>query len=171
MNIEFVDPVLPSRRAWTRVLAFAALAAMLFAAGRILQTRAASLEQEARARAAATNVVQPILPPSSPPYGDDLRRALDRASLPEAPVLRELETVAVVGIQVTSIDVSMADHVATVELLADNDAALGDFLDQLNAGMPTPAWRVDRLSAVQANQALGSGLAGSVQMVTLKRRF
>lgn len=173
MNIEFVDPVLPSRRAWTGVLAFAALAAVLFAAGRILQTRAASLQQEARARAAALNVVQPSMPPvSPPPYGDDLQRALDRASLPEAPVLRELETVAVVGIQLTSIDVSMADHIATVELQADNDAALGDFLDQLNAGLAAPAWRIDRLAAVQANQAGGSGSAGSAaQSVTLKRRF
>lgn len=173
MNIEFIEPVLPSRRAWTCVLALAALAAVLFAAGRVLQARAATLELEARARAAAMNVVQPVSQPTTPrPYADDLRRALDRASLPEAPVLRELETVAVTGIQLTSIDISMADHVATVELQADSDTALGDFLDQLNAGMPAPVWHIDHLAAVQANQPTATGsIAPAVQTVTLKRGF
>ena len=44
-------------------------------------------------------------------------------------MLRELETVAVVGIQLMSIDISMADHMATVELQADSDVALGDYLE------------------------------------------
>ena len=174
MNIEFIEPVLPSRRAWMCVLGLAALAAVLFAAGRIVQTRAAMLEEEARARVAVANVVQPVsLPTSPPPYADDLRRAFDRASLPEAPVLRELETVAVVGIQLTSIDIDMADHVATVELEADSDVALGDYLDQLNAGMPTPVWHIDHLAA--APQAVPTSSSGSAlsaaQVVALKRRF
>ncbi len=106
-------------------------------------------------------------------YAEDLRRAIDRTSLPEAPVLRELEAVAVVGIQLTSIDISMADHVATVELQAESDVALGDDLDQLNAGMPAPAWHIDHLAAVTGTLQPGSNgpVTPNAESVTLKRRF
>ena len=155
MNIEFIDPVIPSRRAWMCVIGLGALAAVLFAAGQIMEARANMLMEDARARAAAEAIAAAApAPMPSPPYADDLRRALDRASLPEAPVLRELETVAVVGIQLTSIDIDMADHMATVELEADNDTALGDYLDQLNAGMSETVWHIDHLAAVpQATSA------------------
>ena len=171
MNIEFIDPVLPSRRAWMCVVGLGALAAVLFAAGRIMEARAGILQDEARRRAAAQALAAatPVpLPP--PPYADDLRLALDRASLPEAPVLRELETVAVVGIQLTSIDIDMADHMATVELQADSDAALGDYQDQLNAGLPSAAWHIDRLAATQQGTSPEPGMQAG-QRVTLKRRF
>ncbi len=174
MNIEFIDPVLPSRRAWMLAVGMAALAAVLFAAGRIAQTRAAMLEEDARASAATASVVQPASSPTWPrAYAEDLRRAIDRASLPEASVLRELETVAVAGVQLTSIDVSMADHMATVELQADSDVALGDYLDQLNAGMPTPAWHIDHLAAVTGTLQPGSSgpSTPNAESVTLKRRF
>lgn len=174
MNIEFIDPVLPSRRAWMFVIGLGALAAVLFAAGRIMEARANMLMTEARGRAAAEAIAAATpAPMPPPPYADDLRRALDRASLPEAPVLRELETVAVVGIQLTSIDIDMADHMATVDLQADSDKALGDYLDQLNAGMPETVWHIDHLAAVpQATSAAPTASATqATQTVTLKRRF
>lgn len=174
MNIEFIDPVLPSRRAWMCVVGLGALAAVLFAAGRIMEARVAAIEGEARARATAA-VVLPTLHREPPPYAEDLKRALDRAALPEAVVLKELETVAVVGIQLTSIDIDMANHTATVELQADDDKALGDYLDQLNAGLATPIWHIERLASAQMTAGGASGsnglLRANVQNVTLKRRF
>jgi len=173
MNIEFIDPVLPSRRAWIAVAALGALAAVLFAAGRIMEARIAVLESDARARAVASALVQATPRPEPPPYAEDLKRALDRAALPEAAALKELETVAVIGIQLSSIDIDMATHTATVELQADDDRVLGEYLDQLNAGMTTPLWHIDRLSAVQAVARPQSAPAGLsfAQSVTLKRRF
>jgi hypothetical protein len=174
VNIEFIDPVLPSRRAWMCVVGLGALAAVLFAAGRIMEARTDMLRDEARGRAAAEALAAAApTPMPPPPYADDLRRALDRASLPEAPVLRELETVAIVGIQLTSIDIDMADHMATVELQADNDTALGEYLDQLNAGMPSTVWHIDHLAAVpQATLTAPTASATqTTQTVTLKRRF
>jgi hypothetical protein len=175
VNIEFIDPVLPSRRAWSFVAGLGALAAVLFAAGRIMEARTAAIENEASARAATAALVQATPRAVPPPYAEDLKRALDRAALPEAVVLKELETVAVVGIQLTSIDIDMAEHRATVELQAEDDKALGEYLDQLNAGMPTPVWHIERLastSSMPAAQGSATGvLRASVQNVTLKRRF
>jgi hypothetical protein len=162
VNIEFLDPVLPSRRAWMGVLALGALAAVLFAGGRIREARVAALQGEARARAAAA-VVLPVSRALPPPYAEDLKRALDRAALPEAVVLKELEMVAVVGIQLTSIDLDSTSHVATVELRADDERALGDYLDQLNIGQPAPVWHIERLASSQPD--------GSTEVVTLVRRF
>lgn len=169
MNIEFIDPVLPSRRAWMCVAGLGALAAVLFAAGRIMEARVAVLEGEARAHAAAA-LVLPTAHVEPPPYAEDLKHALDRAALPEAVVLKELETVAVAGIQLTSIDIDMSIHMATVELQADDDRALGDYLDQLNAGLPAPVWHIERLASSHA-VAEARPNSASVQSVTLKRRF
>jgi len=175
MKIEFVDPVLPSRRAWACVVGLAALAAVLFAAGRIMEARVAAIESEGRARAAAAELAKAGLHDEPSPWAEDMKRALDRAALPEAPVLRELETVAVTGIQLTSIDIDMGIHMATVELQADNDQALGDYLDQLNAGMPAAVWHVERLASAQSipgpQQSLTGVSRATVQNVTLKRHF
>jgi hypothetical protein len=175
LNIEFIDPVLPSRRAWSCVVGLAALAAVLFAAGQIMEARVATLTQEASARSAAASVVQTVPREAPPPYAEDLKRALDRAALPEAVALKELETVAVVGIQLTSIDIDMSSHMATVELQADNDQALGDYLDQLNAGMPSPVWHIERLTAAPLATVPQTGVSAmsrtSVQNVILKRHF
>lgn len=174
MNIEFIDPVLPSRRAWMFVIGLGAIAAVLFAAGRIMEARVAAIESEARARD-ATAVVLPTLRADPPPYAEDLKRALDRAALPEAVALKELETVAVVGIQLTSIDIDMSTHMATVELQADDDKALGDYLDLLNAGQPTLVWHIERLASAQSISAPQSSptavFRANVQNVTLKRHF
>ena len=175
MNIEFIDPVVPTRRAWLCVLGLGALAAVLFAAGRVMEARAVAIQSEARAQLAASALVQAT--PRAEPllYAEDLKRAFDRAALPEAVVLKELETVSVLGIQLTSIDIDMSDHVATVELQAGGDEALGDYLDQLNAGLPAPVWHIERLAAGQSVSAPlpggGAVSRSSVQNVTLERHF
>ena len=174
MNIEFVEPRLPSRRAWLVVLSLATLAAVLFAAARVMHARADALEDERRMHALAAARPAPVAAPRpAPAYQADALRALDRAALPEAQALGELEAVAVAGIALQSIDVNAAEHVVAVELQSSSRQALDDYLDQLNAGLAIPAWRIQRVSATAA--AGGHAPAGSApaatQSVTLMRRF
>ncbi len=53
----------------------------------------------------------------------------------------------VAGIQLRSIDVNPAQNVVVVELDAASDDALGDYLDQLNAGDEVPEWHIVSLVA------------------------
>ena len=109
-----------------------------------------------------------------PPYEVDALRALDRAALPQAQALGELEAVAVVGIALQSIDVDMAEHQVSVELRSASPATLDDDLDQLNAGLPAPAWRVARIAAggATAGRLSGPGAAPPTELaVTLLRHF
>lgn len=176
MNIEFVEPTRPSRRAWIiagipwlLVLILGGLFVHLQA--RVAHLREAQLAAEAMARtppvAAAPRVV--------PPYQEEAVAALKRAALPEADALAELEHVAVVGIQLRSIDVNPAVAVVVVELEAASDQALGDYLDQLNAGMPSPKWHIRRVAALGDLQspatgaAAGSTATGATRSATIAR--
>ena len=148
MNIEFVESSRPSRRAWLFAGALWGAVLILGVVHLYLQSRLAR-EQEARRAAEArsrTPVVTPA-PRASPPYQDDALAALKRAALPEADALAELETVAVIGIQLKSIDVNPAVSAVIVELDASSDAVLSDYVDQLNAGMPSPKWHIRRFAS------------------------
>lgn len=148
MNIEFVEPSRPSRRAWLFAGALWVAVLILGVLHLYLQSRLAR-EQEAR-RAAEARSRMPVVTPAahaSPPYLDDALAALKRAALPEADALAELENVAVVGIQLKSIDVNPAVSAVIVELDASSDAVLGDYVDQLNAGLPSPKWHIRRVAS------------------------
>ena len=176
MIIEFVEPKVPSRRAWiiagipwALVLILAILFVYLHT--KVARQREAQIAAEAIARtpppAAAPRVV--------PPYQDEAMAALKRAALPEADALAELEHVAVVGIQLRSIDVNPAASAVIVELEATSDDVLGDYLDQLNAGMPTPKWHIRRVAALADTQApaggalLGGSASGATRSATIAR--
>jgi len=147
MNIEFVEPRLPSRRAWTALLGVAALAAVLFATARVLAARAQTLDDAWRAgEQARTRPVPMAAPRKPPPYAADAQRALERAALPGAAALGELEAVAVAGVALQSIEIDMAVRRATVQLRAPGQAVLDDYLGQLNAGLALPAWHVERIA-------------------------
>lgn len=159
MNIEFVAPSRPTRRAWLFAGALWVAVLILGVLHLYLQVRIAR-EQEARRAAEAssrTPVVMPA-PRASPPYLDDALAALKRAALPEADALAELENVAVVGIQLKSIDVNPGASAVVVELDASSDAVLGDYLDQLNAGMQSPKWHIRRVASRTAT-APATGVA------------
>lgn len=72
--------------------------------------------------------------------------------MPQAEALAELERVAVIGIQLRSIDFNPAQAAVVVEFDAATDDALGDYLDQLNAGDSPPKWHIQKLAA-PTNQA------------------
>ena len=176
MNIEFVEPTRPSRRAWIiagipwlLVLILGVL--FVYLQARVTHLREAQLAAEAMERtptvAAAPRVV--------PPYQEEAVAALKRAALPEADALAELEHVGVVGIQLRSIDVNPAAAVVVVELEASSDEVLGDYLDQLNAGMPSPRWHIWRVAAsgdVQPSTTVaapGSVAPGATRSATIAR--
>ena len=175
MIIDFVEPRRPSRNAWIIVGIAWVLVAVLgveffHLRARVAQQREAQLAAETRAKTppvvAASHVV--------PPYQDDALAALKRAALPEAEALAELEHVAVVGIQLRSIDVNPAASAVVVELEATSDEVLGDYLDQLNAGMPAPKWHIRRVAAlgdapVAAGGAPGSSAGGATRSATIAR--
>jgi hypothetical protein len=161
MNIEFVEPRMPPRWAWNvaglafaLALASAGVLAWLQADLRALQARLLASQRHAAAMASAPPVAR-----AAPPYQASAEAALHRAALPEAAALMELERVAEVGIQLRSIDVDGAEGLVIVELDAASDAALGDYLDQLNAGQPVPVWHIQRLSALVGEPRPGAALA------------
>jgi hypothetical protein len=162
MNIEFVEARLPSRRAWIAAAVILVLGVAGVVASCTLESmvRQERTEQAAARRAAAARAAAgSAAPVALPPYFADARAALARARLPEAEALSELEAVAVTGIQLRSIDVNGAEGSVVVELEAASDDALSEYLDQLNAGLARPAWRIQRLasSAKPANAAQPSG--------------
>lgn len=176
MIIEFVKPRRPSRRAW--LIAGIPWVVVLILGGLYLhlQSRVAH-ERDARLAAEAMAKTTPVAaaPRVVPPYQEEAMAARKRAALPEADALAELEHVAVIGIQLRSIDVNPAASVVVVELEATNDEVLGDYLDQLNAGMPTPKWHIRRVAALgdaplPTTGAVPGGIAtGAIRSATIAR--
>jgi hypothetical protein len=169
MRIEFVEPSLPSRRAWAAVLALAALASVTFAASRVMS---------ARAHASASPVVVPLadLPASSsrpavPAYDADARRALDRAALPWADALSQLEAVSAAGIDLRTIDVDAAGGIVTVELGVRDDRVLSDYVDQLNAGLSPTPWTVTSVSLTKGMSAPSDAFTVSRLTATIAMAF
>jgi hypothetical protein len=178
VNIEFIEPRRPSRKAWliagipwVVVLILGVL--YVFLQSRVTHERDARLAAEALAKTPVANTAPRIVPP----YQEEAMAALKRAALPEADALAELEHVAVIGIQLRSIDVNPAASVVVVELEATSDEVLGDYLDQLNAGMPTPKWHIRRVAALgdaqlsPAAPAPGSIPAGATRSATIAREI
>ncbi len=162
MNIEFVEPRRPSRKAWLIAGIPWVVVLILGVLYVYLQSRVAH-ERDARLAAEAMAKTTPLVvaPRIVPPYQEEAMAALKRAALPEADALAELEHVAVLGIQLRSIDVNPAASVVVVELEATSDEVLGDYLDQLNAGMPTPKWHIRRVAALSETQSAAPGVASS----------
>lgn len=160
MKIEFVEPARPSRRAWILagipwVLVLILAGLFVYLQARVDRVKAAQLAADALAITPAVVAAPQVVPP----YQAEAVAALKRAALPEADALTELEHVAVIGIQVVSIDVNPAASVVTVELEAASDKVLGDYLDQLNAGMPVSKWHIKRVGALtEAKASMASGL-------------
>ena len=148
MIIEFVKPPRASRGAWRVAVGLWLLVALLAGVNLVLKTRGeraqASLraaDESARARAAAPPMHQ------VPAYHDEGVQALQRATLPDAAALAELEHVAVKGIRVNAIEDDPHAATVTVELEASSHAVLADYIDQLNAGLPSPRWHMRLVSA------------------------
>jgi hypothetical protein len=170
MRIEFVRPEPPSRA--LRIAALAALAlcvAALLAAvlahrrleGDQRDWRSAQEERRIAADAATASSLAPRTSAVPVVVAATLRMALRRASLPEGAALRTLERVAVRGIQIESIALDGAAETVTVELHSSGDAALMDYLAQLDEGEDVRHWRLERvaLAAGTAPTTAGGSIA------------
>ncbi len=179
MNIDFVEPRLPSQRAWILALLPAVLALLLWCV--LVDLHRQLDEQLARVAAAELAARVPMVSPTVnrhiPAYQAEALAAVTRAALPEADALAEIEHVEVTGIQLRSIDVNPAQGLVVVELDAASDAAIGDYLDQLNAGNEPQKWHIQKLAA-PTNEArrnpdsMSSGIQGSNgHSVSITRRL
>jgi len=163
MNIDFVEPTLPSRRAWILASMPAVLALLLWCALIYLNKR---LEQQRERLAAAELAAKaptssPTVNRLVPAYQAEAFAAVTRAALPEADALAQIEHVEVIGIQLRSIDVNPAQSSVVVELDAVSDAALGDYLDQLNAGDEPQKWHIQKLAAPTNETRANAGSTSS----------
>ena len=163
MNIDFVEPRLPSRRMWVlgslpMLLALSLWCVSIYWHARLAQQRdqraAAELEMKAPPTVLAVRR-------AAPPYQAQALAAIQRANLPEADALAELEHVEVSGIQLRSIDVNTSQAIVVVELEAASERALGDYLDQLNAGDGAPRWHIQRLASLTSELRLSAGPTSS----------
>ena len=169
MNIDFVEPKLPSRRAWILAPLPTVMALVLWCVLVYLHTRLdAQRERLAAAELAAkAPTASPPVRRAAPPYQAEALAAVKRAALPEADALAEIEHVEVVGIQLRSVDVNPAQGVVIVELDAASDEALGDYLDQLNAGDGPQKWHIQKLAAETNDaRANGASISGGSQVTS-----
>lgn len=113
------------------------------------------LAREEAAQAARTTVA--TTPP--PPYVADARAALRQQEFPLNAVLTALETVAVVGVRVTSVDIQTGDGAVRVQVEFSDYEALLKYLNELNAGEPTERWS---LVNAQNNGAAATGRPSAI---------
>lgn len=158
MRIEFVPPPALGRLDRS-AMAISALLLVAAVAGQGIATyrrqaadtaaRQALLDGDGRRGLAAS---QPVIEPAWTPA---MRDALRRSALPEATALRQLEGVLVPGLHVESLEIDGIQTRVAAEVSAESDAALEDYVDQLNQGESAPAWRLERVvqSAATATAA------------------
>lgn len=99
-----------------------------------------------------------------PPYAADALAALRLQQFPLNAVLTALETVAVVGVRVTSVDIVTADATVRVQVEFSDYEALMKYLEELNAGEPGERWML-------ANAQSNSNAIGARPSATLTSRW
>jgi hypothetical protein len=79
--------------------------------------------------------VQPPVPRAVPPYDSSARLFLRERGAGWAPMLRTLESGAMVGVTPTSVEFNAADGLARVELRYSDSTALLEYLSRINEGV------------------------------------
>jgi hypothetical protein len=161
LHPEFL-PVAPPPRWVAWALALLAVATMaLWAAAWLARAEVEQL----RRQLAAMNAPRPAPSPppvAAPAYQESAREMLRERELEWAATLRALESVAMVGVTPTSVDIVVRERAARVEVEFADHGVLLKYLEALNAGLPAPQWH---LLSTQA------GAAGGMATATLQRRW
>jgi hypothetical protein len=147
LDVEFARPPDHRRVQWILMGLLAVLTVGLLASGmrdrsqsralisqldaRVAQARADAATLEARRAAAAASV---------PAYAADAWRAWRVHQFPLNSVLTALETVAVVGIRVVSVDINAVEQSVRVQVEFPDYDTLMTYLRDLNAGEPVERW-------------------------------
>lgn len=103
-----------------------------------------------------------------PAYARDAAVVARIAGFPLDRVLVSLESAQVLGVKLTSLEVSAVESTARAELEFADHAALLNYLEAINAGEPTPRWALAR--AQIAPVAGGSNVASIVSRWTASER-
>ncbi len=169
MAVEFLPP--PRMALWWWGLPALLLTAALVLAYRdwrdwrslqVAKASMAAMQRELEALDAAAFSRAGNVPPAPPAYAADAARVVAIAIFPLQAVLVALETVAVQGVSLVSVEVDADQAKARIEVEFEAYANLLGYLEQLNAGDPA------RWSLVQA-RAAGSG--GGASVATLESHW
>lgn len=174
IDAQFKRPWQPGR--WHLValgmLGFGALAAV--GADVWLQQRLAALRVKvAQLSDADRGVALPAAPRPPAAYDTSARQFLSERSAPWAPMLRTLESGAMIGVTPSAVEFNAADGVARVTLNYADPAALIDYLDRINEGVspegslaPWTLVETHLQSAVTPNPTIPIGAAGGMPVAT-----
>ncbi len=125
-----------------------------------LQAQIAQLADDER------NNVRPQAQRVVPAYDASARLFLSERASGWAPMLRTLESGAMVGVTPTSVEFNASDGSARVELIYSDSTALLDYLGRINEGV-SPAAGVPRWNLVETRAQPSAGTANaSMQGVT-----
>lgn len=154
LNVDLRSRWVPSRWAWGGVALLFAVAIVLgFAAYRESRTLEALKAQRAEL---LRQLVEPVKPLPAPmqkmPYDASAREMLALATSRWPEMLTALESVEIIGVTPTALEISPAERWIRVEVEFSDYAKLLEYIDGLNAGEPRPKW-----SLVQAQSVSPSG--------------
>jgi hypothetical protein len=99
------------------------------------------------------------------PYGRDAAAVAKLASFPLDRVLRTLEATRVQGIKLSALDIA-GDGLVKADLEFTDHEMLMRYLEELNAGEPTPRWRL-----VQAQSGIGGAGTAAVNTATISSQW
>jgi hypothetical protein len=169
LKIEFAARRPVPRWLWAvATLAFGALALHQGWQAWALQERVAALrsqadalateqaERSAQARRETAGRVR-----VEPAYARDAAAVAKIAGFPLDRVLVSLESAQVLGVKLTSLEVSAVESTARAELEFADHTALLNYLEAINAGEPQPRWAL-----LQAQMALAPGGANVASIVS-----
>lgn len=172
LDIDFAPPA-PPARALVALTAVAMMATVgVLGIGwqqkrlgeQIREAHAAKVAQAAAAERQSAAERAKLANRAPPAYAADALAALGLQRFPLNAVLTALETVGVVGVRVTSVDIVTADAMVRVQVEFSDYEALMKYLEELNAGEPGERWM---LSNAQTN----SNAIGARPSATLTSRW
>lgn len=126
----------------------------------VAQASMAAMQREVEALDAVAASRASNTPSAAPAYAADAARMVAIAKFPLQAVLAALETVAVQGVNLVSVELDAEQGKARIEVEFATYANLLGYLEQLNAGEVTARW-----SLVQARAA---GTSGGTSVATLE---
>lgn len=167
LNVDLRSQWLPPRWAWAAVgLLFAAALALAFAAYRESRKLEALKAQRAELLRQLAEPVKPLPPPMQKmPYDASAREMLALATSQWPAMLTALESVEIIGVTPTALEISPAERWIRVEVEFSDYARLLEYIDGLNAGEPRPKWN---LVQAQSASPAASGQETSKSVASLR---
>lgn len=167
LDVDLRTPSRPPRWAWAVVAALGAVAIGLSAtaAWQARKLEALKAQRDALLREAASPVVVERPAPRKMPYDASAREMLALATSEWPAMLTALESVDLVGVTPTAIEIAPAERWLRVDVEFADYAVLLQYVDALNAGEPKPRWT---LMQAQTAARSGGALGGGASVASIK---